>query len=343
MPLTAVCFALIPRAETLVALLLATVLMNLGMSVFSSPSLALMPDITPTSRRGRANGIINLMGGLGALVGFMALGPLYDRAPTLPFDTAGVLLLLATVAVVLLVPERQLTLVAAGAHAGPEASLAAPGSEGALRPRDLGGLGTAVRSVATAPGRRVLFLLLGSLFWVAAVNGAQNMFTRFGVEHWGLTPSGATLTLGAFALAFIVGAVPAGLVGDRLGRVRTIRAGIAGTLLAFVLLPFLPGPAAALPVLVLGGLSWALIITNAYPILTDLVPPERAGAYTGLWNVVIGVAGLISPPLYGAVVDRWGFGAFFLPGIAFLALAMLCSLRLGADAPAAARLPATSG
>ena len=38
------------------------------MSVYRAPTVALMPDITPSPLRSKANGIINFMGGLAAVI-----------------------------------------------------------------------------------------------------------------------------------------------------------------------------------------------------------------------------------------------------------------------------------
>lgn len=341
-PLAAACFALIPRSPTLGLLLGATLLMNLGIAIFTTPSYALMADITPAARLGRANGLVNAMGGLGALVAFFVLNPLYDRSPAAPFDATALLLVAALALILLAVPERKL--VRHPETAGRDAT--APGKAGTgtdhpaqdpVHLKDVGGVLAAIRTVLTDPDRRSLFLLLGALCWVAAVNGAQNMFTRYGVEHLGLSPADATFLLGFFALAFIVCSVPAGLLGDRVGRLPAIRVGAVGILLTFLLMTAVGDAAAARYIFLFGGISWALIIINAYPVLLDLVPRDQTGTYTGLWNVVIAVAGLVSPPLYGVVVDAFGFGAFFVPGIAFLALGLAFSLGVRGRTPAAGR------
>jgi len=75
-------------------------------------------------------------------------------------------------------------------------------------------------------------------------------------------------------------------------------------------------------------LCWALVISNAYPFLVDRVPANQAGTYTGLWNATLGLAGLISPPIYGLVVDTFGFGAFFIPGIIFMTAGLVCTLGI---------------
>lgn len=323
MPVAAIFFVLIPRAQGLWPLLLATVMLNVGGSVFNSPGYALMPDITPPPLRSRANGILNVMGGLGALIAFFILSGLYRQSRVLPFDLAAGLLVIALAAILLAIRERRLSLLYRAAHQ------AAPASDSV----EVGRMLPTIRAVARNPDRTVLFLVLGALAWVAAVNGVQNMFTRYGIYHLGLDASGATFLLGFFALAFIVCAVPAGIVGDRIGRLLAIRLGLAGTLAVFVALLYVHNPVLYRVILAVGGACWAAAVVNAYPFLMDRVPPNQTGTYTGLYNGAIGLAGLISPPMYGLVVDTFGFEAFFLPGILFMVIGLWFALRIKTARP----------
>src|SRR5947199_373495 len=197
-PVAALFFLLIPRARSFWPLLGATIMVNVGGAVFNSPGYALMPDITPRPLRGRANGILNLMGGLGALVAFFALSSLYRRSRTLPFDVASGLLV---------------------------------------------------------PGGAVVLAVVASVAYIAA-------------------------------------------------------------------------PILYRALLLVGGLGWALAITNAYPLLVDRVPPRQTGTFPGLWNAALALAGLISPPVYGLVVDAFGFGAFFIPGVVFMAAGLVSTLGI---------------
>ncbi|QIA26628.1 SLC45 family MFS transporter [Thermaerobacter sp. PB12/4term] len=322
-PLTALGLVLIPREHSLAFLLLATVIMNVGISVYSSPAVALMPDVTPPDKRARANGIIMLMGGLGAILAIFVLSPSFDRGRTLPFDQAALVVLASLALVALLVPERRLARFAGSEGDEPAA---VPAGDGA--PAQRGHLLVALRAVARSSDRRAFWLLLAALAWVAAVNGAQNMFTRYGTEALGLSQVQATFMLGYFAGPFILLSIPAGILGDRIGRLLATRLGSAGIVLAFFALALQP-PGALVPVLfAVAGLCWALLMTNAYPILVNLAPPGTLGTYTGLWNLAIAVAGLISPPLYGAVVDLLGWAAFFPVGLVFLVLGTWFILRV---------------
>jgi len=323
MPITALFFVIIPRASSLFLILLATLAMNVGIAIFNSPTFALMPDITPSKERSKANGIINFMGGLGALLAFFVGSQLYKMRRTLPFDVTSVLLIAALVVVFLFIRERRYSMQYVGVA---EHGHSAAGEEVGVG--DIGRLLKAVRELVRSKDRSALYLLLGCLSWVAAVNGAQNMFTRYGVHYLGIKVEESSFILGFFALTFIVFAIPAGYLAGRIGRMTTIKLGISGTLLAFLLLQFVASSGCAPYFFLLAGLSWALIITNAYPTLMDLTPLEMSGTYTGLWNMTIAIAGLAAPPVYGWIVDLFGYGFFFTTGIGFLVLALVLVQRV---------------
>ncbi len=78
LPICAVFFSLIPVAATLKAGALSIILMmtviiffNFTMSVWRSPVVSLMPDFTPSSLQSDANAVINIMGGIGQVIGFV--------------------------------------------------------------------------------------------------------------------------------------------------------------------------------------------------------------------------------------------------------------------------------
>ena len=78
MPICAVFFCLIPVAATVKAAGLSILLMmsviicfNFTMSVWRSPVVSIMPDFTPSHLQSDANAVINIMGGIGQMVGFV--------------------------------------------------------------------------------------------------------------------------------------------------------------------------------------------------------------------------------------------------------------------------------
>jgi len=67
-PVGAIAFGLIPLAGVLPLFVACTSTLLLSMAFWRTPVIALMPDITPSRFRSQANGVINLMGGLGSIV-----------------------------------------------------------------------------------------------------------------------------------------------------------------------------------------------------------------------------------------------------------------------------------
>ena len=63
-------------------------LMLLAVALFRTPVIALMPDLTPSPLRSKANGVINLMGGVGTVISAFVIARLFDFNIILPFITA---------------------------------------------------------------------------------------------------------------------------------------------------------------------------------------------------------------------------------------------------------------
>ncbi|MCR4563681.1 MAG: MFS transporter [Clostridiales bacterium] len=78
LPICALFFSLIPVAATIkagvlsIALMMAVIIFfNFTMSVWRSPVVSLMPDFTPSHLQSDANAVINIMGGVGQMIGFI--------------------------------------------------------------------------------------------------------------------------------------------------------------------------------------------------------------------------------------------------------------------------------
>ena len=77
-PIGALAFGLIPLAAVLPLFVACTSTLLLSMALWRTPVVALMPDITPSPFRSQANGIINLMGGVGSIIAFLVGAKLYE-------------------------------------------------------------------------------------------------------------------------------------------------------------------------------------------------------------------------------------------------------------------------
>lgn len=84
-PIGALVFGLIPLASVLPLFVACTSTLLLSMAFWRTPVVALMPDITPSQYRSQANGIINLMGGVGTIIASLVGSTLYEINVNFPF------------------------------------------------------------------------------------------------------------------------------------------------------------------------------------------------------------------------------------------------------------------
>ena len=66
-PVAALSFIFIPVAQSVLAIMVFILITNFGMSLFRSPTVSWLGDLFASSERSKANGVINLMGGVGGL------------------------------------------------------------------------------------------------------------------------------------------------------------------------------------------------------------------------------------------------------------------------------------
>jgi maltose/moltooligosaccharide transporter len=324
-PVAVVAFALIPVAVNqippelsgvtealggqLAFFMVALGLMLLAMAVFRTPVIALMPDITPSPLRSKANGVINLMGGIGALLATFGGAALYGIDKVAPFWIGSIVMVVAAAIVFLAIKE-------------PKEYTA--GSDEDERWWDT------LRAVGAVPReeRRSLVLILLAIFsWFVGYNAIETFFTSYGTFRLGVAESTASLLLGFFSVTFIAFSIPGGMLAERWGRRRTILTGLAALSALLILASFLPNVYAIAAILFLGGVAWALVNINSLPMIVDLAPGDRfLGTYTGLYYISGTLAAIAGPILNGWIIDATGrnYNTIFWVAPAFMVVAIVC-------------------
>jgi len=330
-PIAAISFALIPLAPGMITpatngnvsampgpfalFVVALGVMLLAMACFRTPVVSLMPDLTPSPLRSKANGVINFMGGLAGVIGTLALSPLFDVNPWIPFVAGAVILLAAVAALFIFVKERQASVVTGiGEEEGERKSL------NVLRK---------LRDVPSANRRTLIFLMLAIFFWFVAFNGIDTWFTSFGVTVLGLSPGEAGMIFSVALIAFIIFAIPAGFIGTRFSRRWTIVTGLVLFTGILIVINVLQNLTMIIVLLAIGGASWALVNINSLPMVVDTSTDERMlGTYTGLYYIASQLAAILGPAITGWVVDLSGgdFRTIFMVVPGFFGLAILSML-----------------
>jgi len=281
-----------------------------AMASFRTPVVALMPDLTPSPLRSQANGVINLMGGVGTLVATLGSSFLYGMGRMVPFAFGGVLMAAAVLMLYFFVKEpRELETAS----------------------RDEEGLGVlrGIKRVSPEARRSLAFLMSAIFCWFVGYNAVETFLSSYGVSELGMSIGTAPLLLGVASLAFLAFAIPSGYIAARFGRRRTIISGLAifGVLLGANF--FLRNATLIWPVMAIGGIGWALVNINSLPMVVDISASDAdLGTYTGLYYIASQLAAVVGPIINGYIVE-WGGGDYnliFVVTPAFFLLAILCML-----------------
>ncbi|GLL01271.1 hypothetical protein GCM10017581_030120 [Dactylosporangium matsuzakiense] len=111
-----------------------------------------------------------------------------------------------------------------------------------------------------------------------------------------------------YTLAFAIGLVTGGRLGDIFGRRPMFLAGAAGFTLMSLLCAVAPGPAWLVAFRVLQGLCGAVLIPQGLGLIKAAFPPEKLGAAFGAFGPVMGLSAVGGPILAGVLVDADLFG-----------------------------------
>lgn len=313
-PLAAVFFILVPFVrENFVLIALAILGTNLAMAIFRSPTIAYLGDLFQPNERSKANGVINLMGGVGGAVALFGGGALYKIGVPLPFIVGAGIMLIAIIIVIALVED------ASTAGGSVEQAQAAEQAEPTLRQN--------VIRVATDRDRSGLFLLAAIFSWFVGWNATEAFFTLYARNILGIEPGTGTQMLTAFAATLILFSIPSGLLATKIGRKPTIIMGLTGMLIGVVLATLVHNATVLLVLLAIMGGFWALVNINSLPMVYDLAKSGSIGAYTGLYYFASSLAAITGPILAGGLIDLvnhriiWPFtAAFLLLAIVFMSL-----------------------
>ena len=319
-PIAALAFGIIPLASVLPLFVASTVTLILSMAVWRTPVVALMPDITPSKFRSQANGVINFMGGVGAIISFLLGSQLYDINQAYPFWLGSGLVLIAALLVFIFIRE-------------PKVFAENPNAE---RPNLLKSL----RGILKDEDKSAIRIFLAIMFWFIAYNAIEAFFTLYANKHLGLAESDGVRLLSQLSLLFVIFALPSGLIGGKIGRRRTISIGIVLMALSMLMMAVLPVPLLTqllftVPVLgevpvvglilMFAGIAWAFININSLPMVVDLTDAIHIGTYTGLYYLFSTLAAILGPNINGWLVELAGqeYSVIMYIGPIFMLLALL--------------------
>ena len=396
MPVSAVFFCFVPVAATVKSIALSILLMmsvvilfNFTMSIWRSPVVSLMPDFTPSHLQSDANAVINIMGGIGqmfgfivgtiaatlvGLVGFTTLSEnLKAKTNTLgqvlDLDAAGnvilkwadgidkaqyegtrqlsnflaqskdklvidgqtvcekvvklgadgqpiyvnyvpVFIVTAVIAVICIVvlalfykKNRQFDITATENDA---VEVQTEKKKISIRNLDM-----------DKSKKRSLIIMLLALFLLNnATEAIIPNFTNFANDTLQVPPIYSTLMMAVFAVSLAAFGIPAGMMGRKLGRKKTIMIGLIGIVFMFavyITVSQILGPAEDGSVnkftwvclwiaLIVGGAAVGCVNINTLPLVLAMGGREHVGTFTGYYYTATQAASITGPILCGLVI-----------------------------------------
>lgn len=326
-PIAAIAFGLIPIVAILPLFVLCTSTLLISMALWRTPVVALMPDITPSRYRSQANGVINFMGGVGAIIAFLVGANLYELNPNYPFWLGSGLVIISSLLVFAFIREPKNI---------------------EFEKEDKPSLIQALIKLFKEKEKSPVRILAAIFFWFVAYNAIEAFFTLYAVKHLLLSEADGARLLGQLSLIFVLMALPAGYLGAKFGRKRTIMTGVfimGSAILSMYILPpeTLTVLFTKLPVvgnfysvsivLMVAGFSWALININSLPMVIDMTTDAKIGTFTGLYYMASTLAAILGPNLNGWIVklsgDNYSLMMLFSPIFMLAAFIMMAGVKRG--------------
>lgn len=320
-PVGAIAFGLIPMVAILPLFVACTSSLLLSMAFWRTPVVALMPDITPSRYRSQANGIVNLMGGLGTIIASLVGSTLYEINVNFPFWMGSGLVILAALMVFIFIKEPKQY----------EATEKQPSMFASLK------------ELIKDKDKSGLRILLAIFFWFLTYQGIEAFLTLYATKHLLIPEGDAGRMFGHMGIFFVLFAIVAGIMGSRIGRRITISIGIVLMALLILLIAWLPaefltielttlpalGMIRVINLFLMGaGIAWSFININSLPMVVDLTTAERIGTFTGLYYLFSTLSAIVGPNLNGLIVQLSGnnYNAMMYVGPFFLLIALFLML-----------------
>jgi len=143
-------------------------------------------------------------------------------------------------------------------------------------------------------------LLDGTIVNVAAPTIHSDLHSSASALQW---------VIGGYALAFAVGLMTGGRLGDIYGRKRMFVLGAIGFVVASTACAFAVSPEMLIATRLAQGAASALLIPQGFGIIRDAFAPDEQGSAFAIFGPVIGLSAVLGPIIGGALVDANLFGS----------------------------------
>ncbi len=308
------------NATPLILFVVLLLVILIAMSVFRSPAVALMPDVTIKPLRSKANAVINLMGTAGGIL-VLVLGMVFATSAvknqmmnyTVYYCVIAGIMLAALV--IFLTTVREIAWSKQMQEESVQLGIEEAETESAEK-----------RKLSGSEIRSLIFILASVALWYFGYNAVTSKYSLYAGNILNMDYN-TTLLIAQGAA--IVAYLPAGMVATKIGRKKTILAGVVMLAVAFGAASFMRSGSSVLLMNVLfalAGIGWATINVNSFPMVVEMCSGGDIGKYTGFYYTASMSAQIATPMLSGILMDNLGMTVLFPYAAIFVALAFVTML-----------------
>lgn len=290
--------------DSLIGVIIMMGLILLIMNSYRNPAVALMPDVTPKPLRSQANGIINLVGYIGAVLGggiALVIGFITKDLKLqglIAFIVASFFMILAMIILILKIKENKII-----------EEMKDQMLEGEKQSENFAS-STESKKLSKQDKINTFVLLFSVLFWFMSFNAVESFYSIFCDKAFPNQGFVGTVVMAGLPLSSIVTFLCAINLPVKIGRKNTVLIGLGCIILGFliVVLQGFLGYNAIIFIfsIIICGIGWALINANSYPMLVEVANSDNMGKYTGLYYTFSMVAQSITPVIVGILITVQG-------------------------------------
>jgi len=207
------------------------------------------------------------MAGAGTIVAFVLNFILVPISLVLAFLTIAILMIICLIIMMVTVKERDAYVYQQVLEAEKGADGKAKREEGPFK-----GLVESFKYITKSEDKSALAILLGIFLWFCAYFALTSLFPVYAVDVLGLERGPAGTMLIFMSLTFIIMAVPAGIIGTKVGRILPIKIGLilfaVGLIIGFIF----QTPTMIIVGFIIAGIGFAFVNTLAVVCLQKNEP-----------------------------------------------------------------------
>ena len=295
-------------------------LMLFTMSVYRSPAVALMPDVTPKPLRSAANAIINLMGAAGGIIYLAFTAVMYPKSKTEGLEHVDYRLLFIFMSVFMVVCIGIMALTVNEPKLSAENDrIEKEHPEWDLTEEDKA---TGTSRLPAPVMRSMIFLLISIALWYIGYNAVTTWFTTYISVIMGEGLGGASTCFLIANVGAIISYIPIGSMAAKVGRKKMIYFGTLLLTASFAVCYILTTTADSVTVpmyitFALVGVAWASISVNSLPMAVEMCKDSDAGKYTGLYYTASMAGQVVTPIFAGFLLKNVSYKILFIYATVF--------------------------